>query len=129
MADSVSVDTSQVEALAKDMAKQAAKGIIGVRAVVAKGALNIKNDLRNQANASGIAEARALGRFINYDTKMRPGSVTAEIGPVAGHAGSFAFLYFGNSKNGPVLPDPGDALMREVPNLEKYILAVLNGKP
>ena len=135
MADSVSVDTSQVEAMAKDMAKQVAKGIIGVRAVVAKGALNIKNDLRNQANASGIAEARALGRFINYDTKMRPGSVTAEIGPEeqekgsAGHGGSFAFLYFGNSKNGPVLPDPGDALMREVPNLEKYILAVLNGKP
>lgn len=121
------VDVSEVDALAGNFAKQAATAMVGVRAVVAKGALNIKNDLRDQANASGIAEAQALARFINYDVKTGHEGITAEIGPVGGHAGSFAFLYFGNSKNGPVLPDPGDALMREVPNLEKHILAVLNG--
>lgn len=121
MADSFSIDTSDVRKLTADLGKLPGKAVPATRAVLTKAALNVKNDLRQQANASGIAEAKALARFIDYDMR----GLTAEIGPRAERAGSFAFLYFGNSKNGPVLPDPGDALMREAPNLEKYLNAVI----
>ena len=125
MADSISIDTSEVRELAFDLSRAPAEAAIATRAAMQKGALNIKNDLKQQAQASGIAEAKELARFISYDTKVTRQGITAEIGPVEGHAGSFAFLYYGNSKNGPVLPDPGDALEREAPNLEKYLGEVL----
>lgn len=121
MADSFSIDTSQVRSLTADLGKVAGRTVPAVRAVLEKAALNVKNDLKAQANASGIAEAKALARFIDYDMR----GLSAEIGPRTGGPGSFAFLYFGNSKNGPALPDPGDALEREAPNLERFLLAAV----
>ena len=123
----VEFDTSEVRKLAADLSRAPAESATAVRAVMQKASLNIKNDLRSQAQSSGIREAAALAGFITYDTKVGPGGITAEIGPTEGSSGSFAFLYFGNSKNGPVLPDPGDALTKEAPNVEKYLGEVLDG--
>lgn len=122
----MTADMSEVDKLARDLGASAANALRDVRAVIQKGALNIKNDLRDQANAAGIPEAANLARSISYDTTLTPGGIKAEIGPTkakkkSGRGGSFAFLYFGNSKNGPVLPDPGDALKREAGNVETYI--------
>ena len=122
----VEFDVSQVRKLAADIGKSADPVRVSVEArkVIQKGSLNIKNELRAQASAS-VAEARALSGFITYDTKQTSTGVSGEIGPTEGASGSFAFLYFGNSKNGPLLPDPGDALNKEAPNVEKYLGAIL----
>lgn len=115
-------DFSQVHALGRDLSGLSqAKVLAQTRAVMARAALNVKNQLRDEANDSGIAEAKALARFVRYDTKVTHNGVTAVVGPIEGNAGSFAFLYFGNAKNGPVLPDPGNAMKDEVPNLLKYL--------
>lgn len=113
----VRADASEVHALVRDFEDAPAKFARGARGVVKKGALNIKNELQREAKASGIAEAKDLARWISYDVDQ----LSAEVGPVMGNAGSFAFLYLGNSKNGPVLPDPVNALNREAGNVEKYL--------
>ena len=113
----VSFDSSQLARLAEDFRKKGLSVRKEARAVVGRGALNVKNDLRREARAIGVPEAADLARFITYDTD----NLTARIGPVKGAAGSFAFFYFGNSKNGPMLPDPVNALDRESDNVERFL--------
>jgi len=115
------IDVSQVRKLAVDLGVASVEVLPAARAVLQKGALNIKNQLRSEAQGSGIAEAAALAAFITYESKQLAGGVAAEIGPEKGAAGSFAFLYYGNSKNGPVLPDPVRALDTEASNVQKYL--------
>lgn len=89
-----------------------------VRKVVSKGALNIKNDLRREARSAGTY--RHFHRAIDYDMV---GDLEAEIGPdkgrVQGALGNI--LYFGTSKNAPVL-DLNGPLNREEPRFELALI-------
>ena len=123
---SIDLDLSQVTDLESKLA-DTGKVVKAAQAVIAKGALNIKNDLRKEATGSGGAEFASLARFITYATRPTLTGVTAEIGPTEGASGSFAFAYFGNSKNGPMLPDPVNALNREASNVEKFMLDAIEG--
>ena len=118
-------DTSQLRALAVDLGKAEAVVFPKIRAIVQKTMLDTKNELKAEAAGSGIAEAAALATFISYETKETPGGVSAEVGPVTGAPGSFAFLYYGNSKNGPVLKDPLFAMQRNAKKAEPYFAKIL----
>lgn len=114
--------TTGLRSLEASLGRAEATAVPKARQVVAKGALNIKKRMRRSASASRIAEAKALSRTIDYSIF----GLTAEIGPRRGHSGSMAFLYYGNSKNGPVLKDPGDALKREVEAFESNLARVMS---
>lgn len=115
---SLDFDMSEVFKLAADLGRTE-RLVVEVRGVIQKGALNLKKKL--QREASGVAHAPGLPRAINYDTKFSNDGVEAEIGPVKGGAGSLAFLYFGNSKTGPRLPDPQIALASEALATEEWL--------
>ncbi|MCX5066907.1 hypothetical protein OOJ91_13730 [Micromonospora lupini] len=88
------------------------------RAVVQRGALNIKRDA--QGRVRGLAHAPAYPYAISYDTKETPASYTAEIGPdKAKRQGALGNLIeFGSVNNAPrphMIP-AGDA---ERPRFEK----------
>jgi hypothetical protein len=115
---SFDLDTSEVHALAADMTKVPDVLAKDVRAVVMKGAVNIKKD--QQAAARRSAHFKQFARAINFD--IRSGSlfgtavIEAEIGPVKGAPGSLANIaYFGTSRGGGTVEDPGAALEREAP--------------
>jgi hypothetical protein len=114
------VDTSQLEKLAADLAAVPAETRPKFRAVVGKGALNIKNGLR--ADAAGHPTYRYFPTSISYDMT---GEFSAEIGPdkgrVQGALGNI--LYFGTSKNAPQLSLEGP-LQKEIPRFEDALADV-----
>jgi len=98
----------------------AADVLPGARKVIAKAALNIKNDAKKKI--SGVAHAPHYPRSITYDTAISGTTVTAEIGPDKnkrqGALGNI--LEYGTSNNAP-LAHLGPALDYEAPNLERYL--------
>lgn len=119
MANSVSVDASELAGLARDLAAAGDKVERESEPVIERGALNIKNQLREEMAGSywfkGVASA------MSYD---RDG-LEAEIGPEKGAPGSLANIaYFGSSRGGGTVPDPIHALEAEVPNVERWLAKV-----
>lgn len=106
------VDMSQVDKLADDLEVVPEKIRPKVKQVVAKGALNVKNGMRQ--DAGGHPTFRHFPRSISYDT--HDDGLSAEIGPdkalIQGALGNL--LYFGSSKNAPVL-DINGPLNKETP--------------
>lgn len=92
----------------------------GVKAVVSKGALNIKNDWKRRW--SGIGHAPALPAAVTYDTKESRDSVSAQIGPDKGRRqGALGnIIEFGTSNNAPI-PGGLPALAAEQPKFEKAL--------
>lgn len=119
-------DISELVTLEGDLSGAAARIVPEVKVATSKGALNVKNQL--QREAQGVKRAPALPASINYDTRSGNGWVEAEIGPREGGAGSLAFLYYGNSKTGPRLPDPMIALESEGERYAEFVAkAVTDG--
>lgn len=114
----VSIDASQLHALAADIRmgyKEAAKD---ARAVVSKGAVNIKNDWRREW--AGLSHAPALAAAVTYDVKVLARGIEAEIGPDKNkRQGSLGnVIEFGTSRNAPH-PGGAPALAREEPRFAK----------
>jgi hypothetical protein len=105
------IDFSQVDRLADDLLEVPEETRPRFRAVISKGALNIKNEMR--AEAANAGHYKHFNRSISYDLT---GEFEAEIGPdkalIQGALGNI--LYFGTSKNAPVL-DINGPLNREGP--------------
>ena len=112
----VSIDASQVDKLAADLGKAGRKATLQATAVIAKGALNIKNGMK--ADFTGHRYAPRIPAAINYDLR----GLSAEIGvDKRGPQGGLGnILAFGTSKNAAVV-DHTAALRREVPNIEKFL--------
>ena len=106
--------------LASDLHTVAVKSTAVCRAVVQKGALNIKNDWR--ARWTGKRYLPALANSITFDTEITPFGVEAEIGPDKSRPqGPLANLIeYGSVNNAP---DPGGApaLDAEAPRFEKAL--------
>jgi len=113
------MDVSELRKLEIDLGAGAVVALSEIRAVVQHGALKIKNQLRSEAE--GVRHAPHMPAMINYDTTIGPAWIEAEIGARTGPKGSafapggLAFFYYGNSKVGPQLPDPMEALRKEAP--------------
>jgi hypothetical protein len=91
-----------------------------VRAVVERGALNVKNDWRQRWG--GIGHAPALPAAVTYDVSYGFGSVSAEVGPDKGkRQGALGnIIEYGTSKNAPI-PGGLPALEAESPKFERAL--------
>ena len=131
----VAVDDAEVRSLAVDLGVAGQRIKTDARAVIAKGALNIKSQMMAEASKSRHLK---IARVISYDLRDTAGGVEAEIGPTKGGEGSLAGIaYFGGSSwrgrekpgrgwqqgpgGGGTIPDPQGALEAEAPAVEKYI--------
>ena len=120
----MAVDVSELRKLAFDLSNAPKLVRSEARAVVSKGALSIKNQMRDE-----VARSRhfRFAHTISYDMRMTGDTVEAEIGPEPGGVGSLAgFAYFGGvNGGGGTVPDPQGALDAEAPNVEKYLDALV----
>lgn len=117
-------DTTEVRKLAKDFGKLPVEVHPPVRAVLQKGALNIKNSWR--ARWSGHPHIPALPYAVTYDTRFSREGVEAEIGPDKdkrqGPLGNI--IEFGTPRNSPI-PGGLPALKEEAPKFEKALTDVI----
>jgi hypothetical protein len=115
---SVKLDGHEVVVLADDLDQAAGVALADVRAVVAKGALNIKRDAARRS--SGLAHAPAYPRSITYDSHETRTGAWAEIGPDKdkrqGALGNI--LEYGTKKNAPI-PHLGPAGEAEEPRFAR----------
>ena len=136
----MAVDASELRALIADLSSAPKLVRSEARAVVSKAALNIKDQMRDDAAES--VHFKQLAGAINYDIRGRGDTIEAEIGPAAKGAGLIAGIaYFGGSpwsgrkkpgrgwQQGPggggTVADPQGALDAEAPNVEKYLDALV----
>lgn len=114
----IQFDTSEVAAVADILVKAAGVAPVEARAVVQKGALNIKTDARRLA--SGLKHAPAYPASITYDTRFTPTGASAEIGPDKGRRqGALGnILEYGTTNNAPH-PHMAPAAELEQPRFEK----------
>jgi hypothetical protein len=120
----ITFDTSEVRRLAADLGAIPPATMPQVRAVLQKGALNIKNDWRQRW--TGLSHVPALPYSITYDTTILATSARAEIGPdPSKRQGPLDnILEFGSINNAPH-PGGGPALASEAPKFEKALADVL----
>jgi hypothetical protein len=124
---SFSIDTSEVRALVRDMGEAEGVYTKNVRAVIHKGAGNIKRQQR--AEMARSAHFKGAARTIDYDIvqggAFGGGFIEAQIGPSSGPgkgSGAIANIaYFGSSRGGGTVQDPSVALRDEE---EKFIAAL-----
>ncbi|MFW7414756.1 hypothetical protein [Demequina sp. SO4-18] len=121
-------DVSQVRAFSSDLAKAGAVAAPLVRAVVMKGAVNVKAAMREDMQDS--LHFRSIARSIDFDVAAERDGFSAEIGPRHGEGepGNLANIaYFGTSRGGGTVRDPQEALDEEAPKFEKALGDVLEG--
>lgn len=125
MADGIRIDDSEVRALAADLGRVPAKTLPAVDAVMKRGAQNVKETMRS--DAEGHASLPHFPRSITYDRVMGTG-IEYEIGPdkdrMQGPLGSI--LFYGTSRHGPVL-DIEVGIREEAPRLEDNLSKVAVG--
>lgn len=122
------VDVSEIRSLAADLGAASERAVLQSRKVMQKAALNIKNDMIDEA--TGVSESFDRVRFaISYETFAGPDGWVAEIGPETGYErghvkgqGGLAWIaYEGHATTGPVFPDPSGALEREAEAFRAYL--------
>jgi len=127
----MSADTSEFDALVRDLMRIPAGMVPKIRGVVAKSAVNTKKIMQRDAQRS--RHFKQLGRTINYDIKTfgfaGDGVVEAEIGPSGGGSASLAGIaYFGTSKpGGGTVRNPEDAMLEEAPNFYEFAFKATEG--
>lgn len=124
MSGDITWDTSGLNELVADLGRGELRTVPLAAAVVAKGALNVKNEARQMA--SGLRHAPAYPASITYD--IAGNGLSAEIGPDKdkrqGALGNI--LEYGTSKNAPHA-HLGPALDREGPAFEKALGDIVDG--
>lgn len=122
---SIEFDMTEVRALSEDFRRVPDALARHAKPVVAKGAVNIKNQLRDEMRDSTWFGGAAAD--IDYD--LLDGGFTAEIGPTKGGAGSLANLaYFGGANGGGgTVPDPRGALEAEAPRFANALAELAAG--
>lgn len=118
--NAITVDASEVNRVIADIGRMPGRAVKEGRAVTEKGALNIKNQMRDEA--TGHPTFPAFPHSWTYDMRYGVGKIEAEIGPDKNlPQGALAnLLYFGSSNNGPVL-DIESGLRAEAPRYEKAL--------
>lgn len=129
MPDGFEIDATEVRALTVALTDSTRNIEKDVRAVVSKGALNIKTQMVSEMSES--PHFKGAARSITYDMSGNAFFTEAQIGPKVGDGesgGLGGIAYFGASKGGGgTVPDPRGALERETPNLERALGDILGG--
>ena len=119
-------DMSDVRRLQQHLARVVPQARRDTRAVVMRGAVNIKNEWRANARATGRKHAKLYPRSIGFDLGVYgPDIVMAVIGPdKAGPQGALGnLLEYGSAKN-PPHNDGGRALANELPRFEAQMALI-----
>lgn len=118
-------DASELDQLGTDLGVAATKLAVGVRGVLAKGAVNIKAQLRAEMGSS--QHFGQVASSIRYDEVGRGDAIEFEIGPTKQGAGPLANIaYFGTSRGGGTVPDPLGALTAEAATTVDYLNRLLD---
>ena len=124
MSDGITFDTSDLGRLAADLGHAGVSAVKAVRPVVEKGALNVKNEWRDNARATAGAHAKRYPDSISYTIR----GLSAEVGPdkdkPQGALGNL--LEYGSAKNPPHW-DGQRAADAEAPRFEKAVLDAVDG--
>lgn len=121
MADSLSVSiTGETELLAV-LERAITEVTPEARAVVQKGALNVKTEWRK--SWTGIKHARRIPYSITYETTFDPGFIGAEIGPEdnAANQGFLGHIFEYGGIHSPPIPGGLPALANEEPRFQAAI--------
>lgn len=112
---------------AADLIKSAAKAVVETRAVVAKGAMNIKTEAKANVQKTAPRRNAHAHSAITYDTSIKPTRVEAEIGydkdRKPGRLGNL-LEFGGGGDHSPPHRDLGLALEAEEPRFESAISAL-----
>lgn len=118
MADGIDFDMREVDRLVVNLGRVSAQVVAAAAGVVAKGALNIKNDTRK--NVSDHPSWKRLASTVNYELT----GLSATVGYDDQGQGELAGIYeFGSATRAPH-PTLYPAAAREVPNFAKALGAV-----
>jgi len=127
----MSVDTSDLDGLARSFRAIPAAMVPKMRGVVAKSAVNTKKIMQKDAQRS--RHFKQLAPTIGYDLKVHEfggdGVIEAEIGPSGGGSASLAGIaYYGTSKpGGGTVRNPEDAMLEEAPNFYEFAFKATEG--
>lgn len=123
----VQVDVSELRTLARDLERIPDKVQRGVRPVVSKGALNVKQEL--QMDLASSTSFSGITFSVNYDIKVDGDGVEAQIGPnKSKYGGALANVaIFGTSRGGGTVPDPSVALLAEADRFESALGDLFEG--
>lgn len=123
------MDTSELTALATDLARAAGVVTTGVVPIMSRAGLNVKRQLVADMAASG--SFRGIAGSISYDTTTGRDGVTVEVGPDTDrNGGALANIaYFGSPSKpgGASVPDPLLAAEAELPALERFLADLVEG--
>jgi hypothetical protein len=127
----VSIETEGLDELTADMRSAAARLRDDIGPVIAKGALNIKQQIKNDFRESahfGSTKPGSVIPNIRYNRKDTADSVEAEIAPFvdAGGIGGLTgiALYGGSRGGGGTVADPIIALQAEAPRFTDALAAL-----
>jgi hypothetical protein len=122
---SINANTRQLDELAAVFRVNAVQAQVQARAVVARGALNVKNGWRANATATAGRHGRLYPASISYDMRPHPTGASAEIGPdktrPQGALGNL--LEFGSVTN-PTHMDGARALAAEAAAFTVHVAAI-----
>ena len=125
----IEIDLSELTMFGRDLERSGVDIVKGVKPVVAKGALNVKNGMR--ADMAGSGHFGQVASSITYETRDGVGWAEAEVGPVtAGRTGGRLAhrAYLGGAPGGGgTVRDPQVVLDEEAPRFEKAITDVIEG--
>ena len=117
----ISIDAHEVRELAVDFTRVPGELARHAIPVLSKGALNIKNQMRESFEASGNAGFRHVGRTVSYDLTTEGNEYSAEIGPTKPEGALANVAIFGTPRGGGTVADPREALEAEAPRFEKAL--------
>lgn len=109
--------------LSASLGRIPARLVAEVHGVVTKGAVNIKNSMRDDVESS--RHFRRIAPTISFDQV----GLSATIGPEKRRAGNLANIaYFGGARGGGgTVRDPQRAADEEAPRFEKALLKIIDG--
>lgn len=124
---SVSVGSADLTSLIAALAKAPDEATAAARAVVKRGAGNVKDALNQQAANS--PHFRGMAGSVSYDVEIRRHSITAEIGPDKGRRGGPLgnLFFFGGANGGGGKGDLEAPLREEEPRMVKFLDEAMRG--
>lgn len=117
----ISIDAHEVRELAADFTRIPGELSRHAIPVLSKGALNIKNQMRESFEASGNAGFRFVGRTVSYDLHTEGNEYSAEIGPDKPSGALANVAIFGTPRGGGTVADPREALEAEAPKFTEAL--------
>ena len=115
-------DTSELDALARELATAHLKILPAITPVAHRAGVNIKATMKK--DASGHSHLPGLPRYVEYDIERTPTSVTVDVGFRKEGQGNLANIAaFGSVNNAPVM-DITRGLTEEVPNFMRWVAKV-----